>query len=1176
MPIKRVSKGRIIPEKKPVKSLKPKVKKISAPAPKPTPAPAKVMANKPKAKVSDKADASYSAKNITILEGLEAVRRRPGMYIGSTGPVGLHHLIWEVVDNSIDEAMAGFCTQINITLLPDHYIEVKDNGRGIPVDIHPQTGVSALEVVLTKLHAGGKFDAGSYKVSGGLHGVGVSVVNALSTHVKAEVHRDGKVWLQEYKNGGNPVKKVHQIGTTKDRGTIITFRADDTIFETIDYEWKTIIDHVRQQVYLSKGIRIAITDKRTGAEKDADKTALPFPNPTYQFYFEGGIASYVRHLNQNKEVKNENVFYVEKVHEDVKVEIALQYSDEFTESLFAFTNNIYNPEGGTHVAGFRTALTRSLNSYARNKNILKEKDSNLTGEDVREGLNCIISVKVTEPQFEGQTKAKLGNTEVKTAVEAVMNDEFLVFLEEHPKDAEGIVGKCLLAARARNAAKIARDTILRKGALEGFTLPGKLADCSSRRAEESELFIVEGDSAGGCWDGNTLVALADGRALSFKEIIKEQSEGKEHFCYTIRNDGKIGLERIINPRRTKTNATVIKITLDNGEILTCTPDHLFMTRDGSYKQAQLLTAKDSLMPLYKKISNKKERGITIDGYEMVWDPKSDSWLFTHMLADWYNRWKGVYKTTDGDHRHHMDFNKRNNNPSNLLRISKESHLELHRKHVSKTLHRPDVIEKCRKIKQDPQFRTAMSARMKQPETAALLSKNAKKQWQNTEYKNYMTKKFLEFYNNNEEYRQKNNELLNKAQQKYWSDEVNKINQAERVTKFFEEHPYRKEWLRELAAAQWNDSDLKQWRSEKTKEQWTLEFRTKRREAYNQTYLQNSLAFAKKILEQGQDLFVTYNLTRKNLPKRDNNIVKLETLLDRFFAGDKNRLLEATTNFNHKITKIEKVKEKIDVYDIEVPGTHNFALASGIFVHNSAKQGRDREHQAILPLRGKVLNVERARLDKILTNNELKSLIIAMGTNIGEALDISKLRYHRVIIMTDADVDGAHIRTLLLTFFYRYYPTLITGGHILIAQPPLYSLKYGKNMKYAYNDEEKEKILLEIKNTSSANSSAKAAAKKAMVGASSPEEAGETAEGEVQGLEINGIKVNIQRYKGLGEMNPEQLWETTMNPKNRMMKRVTIEDAELANEVFEILMGDEVAPRKKFIQTHAKSVSNLDI
>ncbi|MFA5061781.1 MAG: DNA topoisomerase (ATP-hydrolyzing) subunit B [Patescibacteria group bacterium] len=719
MPIKRVQRGRIEEKKS-------------------TPAPKKAAPKSAPKKELKKPDGGYSAKNITVLEGLEAVRRRPGMYIGSTGPVGLHHLIWEVVDNSIDEAMAGFCNQIDITLLPDHIVEVKDNGRGIPVDIHPQMKVSALEVVMTKLHAGGKFDSDSYKVSGGLHGVGVSVVNALSSYTKAEVHHDGKIWVQEY-HIGNPIKKVHQIGTCKDRGTIITFKADDTIFETLDYEWKTIVDHVRQMAYLSKGIRISIADKRSPAEKETDKTSINYPNLSYQFYFEGGIASYVRHLNQNKEIKNETIFYVEKEYEGTKVEIALQYSEEYTESLFAFTNNIFNLEGGTHVAGFRTALTRSLNTYARNKNILKEKDANLTGEDVREGLNTIISVKVKEPQFEGQTKAKLGNTEVKTAVETIMNDEFLIYLEEHPKDAEAIIGKCVLAAKARNAAKIARDTILRKGALEGFTLPGKLADCSSRNAEDSELFIVEGDSAGG----------------------------------------------------------------------------------------------------------------------------------------------------------------------------------------------------------------------------------------------------------------------------------------------------------------------------------------------------------------------------------------------------------------------------------------------------SAKQGRNREHQAILPLRGKVLNVERARLDKILTNNELKSLIIALGTNIGEQFDIAKLRYHRIIIMTDADVDGSHIRTLLLTFFYRYFPALITGGHILIAQPPLYGIKYGKNLQYAFNDEDREKILKDLQ-TSVTKEKGKAKIEKVEpVEGETTSEEGEGGD-EVQALQIGGVRVNIQRYKGLGEMDAEQLWDTTMDPAHRLMKRVTVDDAEKANEMFEILMGDEVEPRKKFIQTHAKQVQNLDI
>lgn len=721
MPIKKIQKGRI-------EEAKPEVEKEEPQAPK-----GKITNRGTK---ESKTTSSYSAKNITVLEGLEAVRRRPGMYIGSTGPTGLHHLVWEVVDNSVDEAMAGHCNRIEVTLLPDHMVEVRDNGRGIPVDIHPQTGVSALEVVLTKLHAGGKFGDGGYKISGGLHGVGVSVVNALSTYMKAEVRRDGKIWEQEYKIGV-PQKKVRAVGTCKDTGTAITFRADDTIFETINYEWKTIVDHLRQYAYLSKGLHFVISDKRTPEEKEQDKTAVNFLNPTYQFYFEGGVASYVRYINHNKDAKHENIFYADKEAEDVNVEIALQYSDEFSESLFAFTNNIHNPDGGTHVQGFRTALTRVLNTYARNKNILKEKDQNLTGEDVREGLNAVISIKIREPQFEGQTKSKLGNTEAKTAVETVMGEEFMIFLEEHPKDAEAIIGKCLLASRARNAAKIARDAILRKGALEGFTLPGKLADCSSRDAEISELYIVEGDSAGG----------------------------------------------------------------------------------------------------------------------------------------------------------------------------------------------------------------------------------------------------------------------------------------------------------------------------------------------------------------------------------------------------------------------------------------------------SAKQGRNREFQAILPLRGKVLNVERARLDKILGNNELKSLIIALGTNIGEQFDITKLRYHRIIIMTDADVDGAHIRTLLLTFFYRHFPELVNNGHIYIAQPPLYSIKTGKEIKYAYNDEEKDAIISEFTKNKPAVKEAKK--KKEETGEPEIENNG-TEEAVAESIVIGGVKVNIQRYKGLGEMNPEQLWETTMDPGKRLMKQVTVEDAELANETFEILMGEDVEQRKKFIQTNAKSVSNLDV
>jgi len=681
--------------------------------------------NKTTTKAQEKTKkSSYNADSITVLEGLDPVRKRPGMYIGSTSSTGLHHLIWEVVDNGFDEAMAGYADKITVTLLNDGYVEVTDNGRGIPVEKHKATGLSALETVLTKLHAGGKFGGNGYKVSGGLHGVGVSVVNALSEHLKAEVYRDGKIWEQEYIIG-KPTKKIKAIGTTKKTGgTTITFKPDKTIFNETEFNWGTILDHLRQQTYLNKGVTLTILDKR----KDHRKK-------DYTFYFEGGIKSYVKSLNRNKTPKHETIFYVDKDINDSKVEVALQYNDEYNEITMPFANTIYNPEGGTHVAGFRTALTRTINSYARNQKILKEKEENLTGEDVREGLTAIISVKLTDPQFEGQTKGKLGNAEMKTYVEQIFGEAFSIFLEEHPKEAEAIVGKCILSSQARIAARTARATILRKGALDGMTLPGKLADCSSRKAEDCELYIVEGDSAGG----------------------------------------------------------------------------------------------------------------------------------------------------------------------------------------------------------------------------------------------------------------------------------------------------------------------------------------------------------------------------------------------------------------------------------------------------SAKQGRDRKFQAILPLRGKILNVERARLDKMLANNEIKNLVIALGTNIDDQLDIEKLRYNRVIIMTDADVDGAHIRTLLLTLFFRHFTELVSQGHLYVAQPPLYQIKKGTTFKYAYTEEEKAKIIKEFGGTE------EDVTENPIEGEDEVEETEEEAEEKiVADVKARTGKINIQRYKGLGEMNPDQLWETTMNPETRIMSQVTVEDAAKANEVFDMLMGTDVAPRKNFIQTHAKKVQNLDI
>jgi len=1096
---------------------------------------------------------SYGADAITVLEGLDPVRKRPGMYIGSTSSAGLHHLIWEVVDNCIDEAMAGYASKISVVLGKDGLVSVDDNGRGIPVDKMKATGISALETVLTKLHAGGKFGGGGYKISGGLHGVGVSVVNALSTYLKAEVRRDGKTYMQEFKIG-IPQAPVKEVGKNTENGTKITFQADPTIFTELEYNWGKILDRLRQQAYLTKGITIDVKDEREGHRLKR-----------YKFHFEGGIKSYVKSLHRGKTKKHDTIFYIDKDVNDCKVEVALQYNDEYNETAIAFANNIHNPDGGTHMVGFRTALTRTLNNYGRNKNLLKEKQENLTGDDVREGLTVIISVKLPDPQFEGQTKGKLGNAEMKTYVEQTFGESFNTFLEENPKEAEAIIGKCVLSSQARLAARSARATILRKGALEGMTLPGKLADCSSRHPEECELYIVEGDSAGGCFDGKTKISLTDNRNLSFIELIKEDKEGKKNYCYTLNDKGYIEIGLITNPRKTKKNAEVIKVILDNDEEIICTPDHKFRLADGSYVEAKNLSITMNLAPLYRKLS-KIENRITIKDYEMVWDSNKNKWIFTHLLADNYNIENSIYNDEVKGHKHHLDFNKSNNNPDNVIRLSKEDHMKLHSEMAEKTILRKDVQEKCRLIKKTPEYRYKISQSMLKIKD--VLSARAKKQWEDEGYKTFMGEKFLNFYNSNPEYRENNNKLLNDVQKEYWANPINKEKQAARVKEYFTLHPEAKELLNEKAKEQWMSEELLAWRSEETKKQWTEDFREKRKKAYDETYYRHSMATMKEILEK-YGTICWYETIRKQ--KRNTNLLKLDTLTNRFFASNENKLLEAVQLYNHKIKKIVKLSKRVDVYDIEVPGTHNFALASGVFVHNSAKQGRNRRFQAILPLRGKILNVERARLDKMLANNEIKNLVIAMGTNIDDQFDVDKLRYHRIIIMTDADVDGAHIRTLLLTLFFRHFPALINNGHVYIAQPPLYQLKKGSTIHYAYSDEEKIKLVAEMGGM-----------------ADDTEITEETDEGETEIVETENegeetkddkkkvVKINIQRYKGLGEMNAEQLWETTMDPLKRIVKQVTNEDAAKADQIFDMLMGDNVAPRKNFIQTHAKKVTNLDI
>lgn len=1234
---------------------------------------------------------TYTSASITSLSGRDAVRLRPAMYIGSNGELGLHHLVYEVCDNSVDEALGGYCTQVDVVIHPDNSITVLDNGRGIPVDIKeddPQKR-SGVEIVLTELHAGAKFgEDNSYKVSGGLHGVGVSCVNFLSETFRVEVYRNGKTYEQEFERG-IPTGPLRQTGTTKRRGTKVTFKPDTSIFTFTEYNFDTLSQRLREKAFLTKGLMITITDERSEVER------------RHEFLYKGGISEFVQHLNRNKNVLMPEPFYCESTQGEMTIEVAIQYNDAYDEKVFSFANNINTIDGGTHLSGFRTALTASINSYAASEGLSKQLKENLTGDDVREGLVGVISVKIPQPQFEGQTKNKL-NSDVKGQVDSVIREHLKTYFEEHPAIAKRLILKAVEAARAREAARRARE-ISRKSALSGLTLPGKLADCSERDPEKCELFLVEGDSAGGCFAGNTLISLVDGRDISFQQLVEEQESGKEHFCYTIRQDGKIGVERILNARITRKNATVVKVTLDTGEEIVCTPDHRFMLRDRSYKPAGMLSPEDSLMPLYRKLSDTKEKGITINGYEMVWDPKSEQWLFTHVLADWYNRWQKTYEESDGDHCHHVDFNKRNNNPTNLRRLPASEHLLLHQQHVGKTLHRPEVVEKSREIRRSKDFREKMSERMKQPETREVLSTQAKTQWEDAEYKKYMETKWREFYASNETYRQENRDRLIQAQQDYWADETNRKAQADRVRQYFLEHPEVRENYSQKALEQWDSEFIRQWRSEKTKEQWTPEFRQKRKQAYDRTYYEHTIAFMKKVIEQ-EGTLNSYNELRRGVPK-NKNLLTLETFVTRFFDGNLQAAEETVRHFNHKIVKIESVDESMDVYDIEVPNTHNFALASGVFVHNSAKQGRDRRTQAIMPLKGKILNVEKSRYDKMLSHSEIGALIMALGTGIGKSdFDINKLRYHRIIILCDADVDGSHIRTLLLTFFYRQMPELIERGYVYIAQPPLFKVKKGRSEQYVLDERELNRYLMR-KATEDVKVKVEATGKEyegrelakfiekliefenyynkllrrllrdtkladvvlqvfggtngiadgvklhkvfedesrlgrleaALIDAGYSTELTRDEEHNLWSVNVtgkNGIvridwelsthvefqksltmyqdlrnamqssftvanggqpaqipsykqlaehvlsvakkDINIQRYKGLGEMNPEQLWETTLNQGKRTLLQVRVNDAVETDEIFTILMGDTVEPRRKFIEDNALDVKNLDI
>jgi DNA gyrase subunit B len=1202
--------------------------------------------------------AEYGASNIKVLKGLEAVRKRPGMYIGDTSTKGLHHLVYEVVDNSIDEAMAGFCDTIKVTLTKEGSAIIEDNGRGIPVKEHPTEKISAATVVLTVLHAGGKFDKDTYKVSGGLHGVGVSVVNALSKNLKLTIFKHGEIYEQSFEKG-IPQEVLVATGKTRKKGTKIEFWADDTIFtESTTFQKEILMKRFKELAYLNPKITIDFRDERDGTKEI--------------YHFEGGIKQFVEDMN-TKEPLSQAQFFQGKA-DDIEIDIALMYCNADSEKSLSFVNNIKTADGGTHEAGFRAGLTRSMSRYISRNASAKEKNTKITGEDCKEGLIAIVSVRVPEPQFEGQTKGKLGSSYVRPLVQKFFSESFNKYLEENPNDAKAIMAQILLAARGRDAAKRAKDLVKRKDSMSVGTLPGKLADCQSKDPELSEIYLVEGDSAGGCFVGDTKIALADGRDISFLDLIEEYKAGKENFCYTIKDDGSIGLEKILYPRKTKSKATLVEVTLDNKEKIRCTPDHKFMIRSGEYIEAKDLKEGQSLMPLYKKLS-KIEHRITIDGYEMVLNPKTSKWLFTHMLSNDWNLENSVYKPLDKAHKHHIDFNKLNNNPTNLILLSPDEHLKLHQKHIAKTLHTEEAKEKAREAHKKYDYRLKISNISKK--YSKMLSQKAKKQWENKEYKEYMKNRYLEFYYSNKEYRESVITRLNNSQKEYWSKEENREEQSKKTTDYYKNNPQAKEELSKKAKEQWKNEELLKWRAEETKKQMSNPENLKRKLATErETRIKNSLELLNRV---GID---RYEENRKGNKK----VFKIQTLLSKInesenypkILNDKELIESDLYLYNHKIVSIKKIETKEDVYDIEVPNTHNFALASGVFVHNSAKQGREREFQAILPLKGKILNVEKARLERILKSDEIKNMITALGCGIGEEFNEDKLRYHKVIIMTDADVDGSHIQTLLMTFFYRFLKPIIEKGYLYLAQPPLYRYKKGKNETYLKDDKALNDFLIEngigvlesetmgirdltelfklvayyksalaeiekrfalpevvrymIENPDIISTNNEILAKniEAYIAKLGYNILNKTINEEMiqlfvqtnDGLEeliiddnlftspyyneaiylnqkiqdritdeykeqdilelLEAVEASakkgayIQRYKGLGEMNPEQLWETTMNPEYRRLLKVVIDDDEIASDTFVLFMGDEVEPRRAYIETHAKDVKHLDV
>ncbi|MCP2253798.1 DNA gyrase subunit B [Prauserella aidingensis] len=1162
------------------------------------------------------AETLYGADDLTHLEGLEAVRKRPGMYIGSTDSRGVNHLFAEIVDNCTDEGVAGHADRVVVTLHADGSVEVDDNGRGIPTDNHAKSGISGVELVLTRLHAGGKFGGSGYKASGGLHGVGASAVNALSLRFDVQVRRAGKVHEMSFARGvagvfdgpGPKAKFTPQSGLRVARkmkrgestGTTIRYWYDSRYFEQ---GAELDIEHVRTKLqhtaFLVPGVTYVLRTATDGEVGTIEEETFHYPN---------GLADMVEYLaptgdravsgtitisgegTYKENAADENGVMQSNVERRAEVDVALRWGTGYERTIECFTNTIRNVHGGTHRKGFDRALTKSLQeAISKTRGLLKPKEDPPTLDDITEGMTAIVHVRIPEPQFTSQTKDELSTAGITKVLQGIVDKEIRAWTDNRrtKSEAKTVLQKIVDASRVRIAQKQQKDAARRKTALEGAAMPPKLVDCRATGIARSELFLVEGDSALGCFTGDTRVALASGGSKTFVELAADWEQGITHFGYTTNAEGRVVLAPLVEPRVTKRGAQLVRVRLDNGESVRCTPDHLFRLRDGSYRRADQLAAGDSLMPLYRSVSA-KSAGDNLDGYERVWMNDREEWVYTHYLADGYNLRNGFDSPANGNVRHHVDVDKRNNDPRNIRRMTWEDHAALHAammgEHVREG-YRAWLASGGLEFKsamlseqwQDPEFRAGCLAR--------LAERNA-----DPEFRAKVEQGFQDWYASlSDVERAEYAERMRRWQAEYWAHPEHRADAAERVRIFFAEPGRREEWSRR-SKEQWQDEELRAWRSRKTVEQFSDQAERDRQraavtawhEAHPEFGLRHSVRMSGPDtghlarVQKGRARYVETvpkpeRVAQQNEGRRIAALKRLANVLDvsdgelegayealrldtartglRFerllahYHGDYRRLREAAQHVNHRVAAVEFLDETEDVYDLTVDHYHNFALESGVFVHNSARSARVSEYQALLPLRGKILNVQKAGLGDALKNAEISNIVQVLGAGTGRTFDMSAMRYGRIIVMADADVDGSHIRTLLITLFARYMRPVIDEGRLYAAMPPLHKVvTKGKNEEthYTFTEREMQEKVAEL------------------------EAKGKT------------IKKPVPRFKGLGEMDADELWETTMNPATRAVRRITLDDAEAAEAALELLMGEKVEPRRNWLVSSSERVDQAAI